>query len=238
MIKDILYWSPSFMGLTEAAFFMFLAVACVLYYSAGKTLQKYVLLAASLFFYLCAAGIKLYKLAAVLVFVIGVTYIGGLLIGRSRGRTRTALTWLSVSALVGAWFVMKSAYNILSLFVADGESVEFLKFFPLIGLSYYTLSAIGYLLDVSWEIYEPERNPANVALYVCFFPQVISGPVTRYSQMGGQFSAYHPLEYENISRGLMRMILGYFKKLVISERFGVIVYVAVAQISPVSSSVA
>ena len=223
MIKDILTWTPEFMNLTSQAFFWFLIASCIVYYSAGRRLQRYILLCASLFFYLTAASVKLYKLAVVVGFVVGVTYFGSLLIDRSRGKARTVLTWLSVSALVSALVVFKSAYNILSLVVSDPYRIEFLKFFPLIGLSYYTLSAIGYILDVSWGIYPAEKSLVNVALYVCFFPQLVSGPVTRYSQMREQFSSYHPLEYENIANGLRRMLWGYVKKLVISERFGVIV---------------
>ena len=222
-IKDILYWSPHFMTLMDQIFFAFLIAMLTAYYVVGRSFQKYILLVASFLFYLTAAGIKLYKLAVVLLFVIGVTYAGSLLIAGSKGRKRTILTWLCVSALVSALFVMKSAYNIVSIFLDDPEKVSFMQFFPLIGLSYYTLSAIGYILDVSWEIYPPEKNPVNVALYICFFPQLVSGPVTRYSQMREQIASYHPLEYDNIAYGLRRMLWGYFKKLVISERFALIV---------------
>ena len=223
MVKDILYWSPKFMTLTDQPFFFFLIAAGILYYSVGRKLQKGVLLAASFYFYLTAAGIKLYKLTAVILFVVGVTYAGSIMIEKSRGKFRTVLTWMCVTALVSALLFMKSAYNILAQFMATPEKIEFMKFFPLIGLSYYTLSAIGYILDVSWGIYPADKNPVNIALYILFFPQLVSGPVTRYSQMREQISSYHPLEYDNIAYGLRRMIWGYFKKLVISERFGLIV---------------
>lgn len=223
MIQDILYWSPCFMTLTDQLFFFFLIVSGFLYYFAPKNFQKHILLAASFFFYLTAAGIKLYKLIFVLVFITGITYAGSIFIDKSRGKNRTVLTWVCVTVLVLALFLMKSAYNILAQIFEDTEKFGFMKFFPLIGLSYYTLSAIGYILDVSWGIYPADKNPVNIALYVIFFPQLVSGPVTRYSQMREQISAYHPLEYENIAYGLRRMLWGYFKKLVISERFAVIV---------------
>ena len=223
MIHDILFWNPSFMTLTDQLFFRFLIVLLILYYSIGKKFQKFILLAASFFFYVTSAGVSLHKLAAVVIFVSGVAYAGSIIIDKSSGKFRKIMTWICVTALVSCLFFLKTAYNVFSQILENPGSVAFMKFLPLIGLSYYTLSAIGYILDVSWGIYHADKNPLNVALYVIFFPQLVSGPVTRYSQMGDQIRAYHPLEYENIAYGLRRMIWGYFKKLVISERFAVIV---------------
>ena len=97
------------------------------------------------------------------------------------------------------------------------------QFAAVIGISYYALSAIGYLIDVYWESYRAERNIVNVGLFIFYFPQLISGPFTRYGEMAPQFNERTKLDYSNVTNGIRRMIWGYFKKLVISERFGIVV---------------
>lgn len=225
MIRNILTLSTGAMTLTSQLFFWFLIVACVLYYYSFRKSQRYILLITSVLFYFAASNIKLYKLFAVVAYIISITYVGALLIDYSKGKLRTFLTYICVMALVMALFYLKSAYNLLSQILANPAQFGIVKFTSLIGVSYYTLSAIGYILDVNWEIYPAEKSLVNIALYILFFPQLVSGPVTRYSQMHGQFKEYHNLEFDNIYYGIRRMLWGYFKKLVISERFAVIVQV-------------
>lgn len=87
-----------------------------------------------------------------------------------------------------------------------GGDISWLQFAPVIGLSYFILSAIGYLIEVSWESYKAERAIFTVALVIYYFPQVISGPVTRFQEMKRQFDEGTPLKYENIMYGLGRML--------------------------------
>lgn len=230
-LRAFIYFLIPPTSLTDFLFFAFLFAAGILYYGVGaliKNAQKYILLLISLFFYVITSGIPVSKLFLIIFYVTFITYAGALLTEKT---SKKIFTYLSISALAAALFFLKDLYNLLAWFYslagatpADIEwRFERLHFFSLIGLSYYTLSAIGYILDVSWGSYKAERNPFKIMLYICYFPQLISGPITRYSQMRGQFNSYHALEYENIAYGLRRMIWGYFKKLIISERFGIIV---------------
>lgn len=93
----------------------------------------------------------------------------------------------------------------------------------MIGISYYALSTIGYLIDVFWGNCKAERNIADVLLFIFYFPQMISGPITRFSDMYKQFNQKRSINYDSITNGMRRMLWGYFKKLVISERFAIVV---------------
>ena len=75
-----------------------------------------------------------------------------------------------------------------------------------------------YLIDVYNGKYAPERNPARFALFVSFFPQLIQGPIARHDQLAGQLTAPHRFDLDNIERGALLMLWGFFKKKVIADR--------------------
>ena len=213
------------MSLTSFSFFVFLLVTLVAYYSI-KPLQKYILLAASVYFYLAISPLSTLQVVLLVLFMALVPYVGAILMEKSKGAVKSAVFCISVLSLVSVLFVLKYAYNILEIFKKlFGLNADFsaLQFVGIIGISYYALSAIGYLIDVYWESYRAEKNPANVGLFVFYFPQVISGPVTRYADMREQFNTKFNVNFDNITDGMRRMAWGYFKKLVISERFAIAV---------------
>ena len=87
-----------------------------------------------------------------------------------------------------------------------------------LGISFYTFQSMGYLIDVSNGKYPPEKNLLRFALFVSFFPQLIQGPIARYDQLGTQLAQPHRFEMENIHRGLILLLWGFFKKKVIADR--------------------
>ena len=92
-----------------------------------------------------------------------------------------------------------------------------------LGVSFYTFSLLGYVIDVYYGIATPQRNYGKLALYGMYFPVIISGPILKYREHGEQFFEEHPFDYHKVTRGLQRMLWGFFKKLVISERLGMLV---------------
>lgn len=213
------------MTLTSFNFFVFLIIVLIAYYLL-KPLQKYILFLASIYFYIKISSVDTIKLLLLIAYMIIITYFGALIIEKCKGMWKSLALAVSIMALVVALFILKYAYNILSVLSAIiSWNVDFtwLHFVSIIGISYYALSSIGYLVDVYWENYRAENNPINVGLFVLYFPQLISGPFSRYAQMKEQFDRHTKLQYENITYGIRRMAWGYFKKLVISERFGIVV---------------
>ena len=213
------------MSLTSVYFFLFLIITAGMYYLCPK-LQKYILAIASLYFYISVSPMEKVDLIALIIYIVVLTYFGGLLIERLEGKWKKVITFFCVSGLVAVLFITKYAYNLFSIFTKLFKlNIDFswLQFGAIIGISYFILSAIGYLIDISWGLYKAERNIAIVLEYVFFFPQVISGPVTRFSDMGIQFKNIHKFDSTSVANGIRRMLWGYFQKLVISERFAIIV---------------
>lgn len=92
-----------------------------------------------------------------------------------------------------------------------------------LGISYYTFQAMGYLIDVYRRKYEPEPNPAKLGLYICYFPQMTAGPISRFDRQKPELFAAHSFDQRNVSFGAERMLWGYFKKLVIADRMRLLV---------------
>ena len=213
------------MSLFNFKFFCLIFSMTVGYYVFPE-LQKYILLLGSLVFYVLASPLSTAQDVSLILYITSITYFGALIIVRTKGKVRSCFTGISIILLVMPLVTLKYAYNLAELLLSPFRiqaDFSFLSFLPVIGISYYALSAIGYLVDVSWSTYNAERNPVNIGLFVFYFPQVISGPITRFDQMNRQFEIPTALKYENISHGMRRMLWGYFKKLVISERLAIIV---------------
>ena len=86
-----------------------------------------------------------------------------------------------------------------------------------LGISFYTFQSSGYLLDVYWKRCEAEKHPLKYALFVSFFPQILQGPIGRYSRLANQLYAPHKFEGKNIARGFERILWGFFKKMILAD---------------------
>jgi len=87
-----------------------------------------------------------------------------------------------------------------------------------LGISFYTLQALGYLIDVYRDKYEPDRNLAKFALFLSFFPQIVQGPIARYNQLAHQLYEAHKFEYKRVAFGAQLILWGFMKKLIIADR--------------------
>lgn len=94
---------------------------------------------------------------------------------------------------------------------------------PPLGISFYTLQIVGYSIDVYYRRISAERNIGIFALFASFFPQLASGPIERGRNMLPQFNAGHSFDYERVISGLLRITWGFFKKLVVADRLGLLV---------------
>ena len=125
------------------------------------------------------------------------------------------------------------------LVVALGGSGEFVAgdiIIPL-GISYYTFSTVGYLLDVYWRRYSSESNYARFALYAIYFPHILQGPIERYNRLGSRLKMELRFNQERMLSGFQLMLWGYFKKLVIADRANIFVTAAFAQPNRMGGSV-
>lgn len=97
------------------------------------------------------------------------------------------------------------------------------KFFMPIGISYYTLMSISYVLDVYWEKNKAEHNYFRLMLFTGYFPLLVQGPISKWGQLSEEFFKEHKYDFKNIKYGIELMIWGFFKKLVVADRAGVYV---------------
>lgn len=207
------------MSYVSFVFFAFVALCVLLYYILPMRLRPYLLLAASVAFYLCAglSGVIYLLVLAVL------TYSAARLLERLRKRRKLLLTgYLLVT--VGAWVFLKYANYALGILAAlrHREGLTLAVLAPL-GVSFFTLQAIGYVIDVYRHKYAAERNFFRVALFLAYFPTVVQGPICRMDEVGERLFTGHRFDYTRVTFGLQLALWGLFKKLVIANRAGVIV---------------
>jgi D-alanyl-lipoteichoic acid acyltransferase DltB (MBOAT superfamily) len=92
-----------------------------------------------------------------------------------------------------------------------------------IGISFYTLQLISYNVDLYRGDIVPEKNYFKFLLFVSFFPQIIQGPIPRYSQLAQQFYGENKFDDRKIVKGFMMIIWGFFLKLCIADKAGTVV---------------
>lgn len=92
-----------------------------------------------------------------------------------------------------------------------------------IGISFYTLMAGSYLIDVYRGTVQADRNLGRVALFLGFFPQIMEGPICRYGQTADQLMAGAPVTRANLYAGTLRMLWGLGKKMIVADRLNAFV---------------
>lgn len=86
------------------------------------------------------------------------------------------------------------------------------------GISFYTLQAIGYLVDVYRGTIQAEKNPFKLALFLTFFPLLVQGPISRYGELSKTLCEGNAFSWKNFFWGAQRILWGCFKKMVIADR--------------------
>ena len=92
-----------------------------------------------------------------------------------------------------------------------------------LGISYYTFSTVGYLLDVYWRRYECEDNFLRFLLYAVYFPHIVQGPISRYNLLGQELKKELRYDRTRVIYGMQLMIWGFFKKMVIADRIALFI---------------
>mgnify|MGYP001136903104 FL=1 len=135
-----------------------------------------------------------------------------------------------VAANIGVLFVLKYVNFVINtvngIAGLAGRQEALLHGWSLLvplGVSFYTFTLLGYVIDVYYGIAAPQKNFGKLALYGMYFPVMISGPILQYRECGEQFFERHVFDYGKVTRGMQRMLWGLFKKLVIAERLRTLV---------------
>ncbi len=200
------------MVFTSVSFGIFFPIAVIVYFilpQDKKRLRLMWLLASSYYFYMCGGP----EYAALLLLSTVITYLGALGL---KGRKA-----VFVITLVLNFFIL-FLFKYFNFFCETFEIDTGLKILLPVGISFYIFKSAGYLIDVYRGKTEPERDFFRYALFVSFFPELLSGPISRAPKVLPQFDEVHTFDYERIRNGLFRMLWGYFLKLVIVSRLSIL----------------
>jgi len=164
-----------------------------------------------------------------------INYAAGWAIGRpssnasNSSRRKRAYLVLAIAfdlCVLGAFkyfnFFDDSLVHLLSLFGVHIDPVSLKIILPL-GLSFYTFQAITYPFDIYRGKIAPTRRFLDFALFVSFFPTVVSGPIERASHLLPQFSGPRDVTSDKVNEGLWLIMWGFFQKMVIADNIGLIV---------------
>jgi len=102
--------------------------------------------------------------------------------------------------------------------MVPGFHLTGLKLVTPLGISFYTLQAIGYLIDVTRGKYKADHHFGRVFNFLIFFPTITEGPIATYDQVANQIHEGHPFNYQNFACGIQLMMWGIFKKLIVADR--------------------
>ena len=197
--------------------YYFLPVVLILYFIAPKKLKNSVLLLTSLVFY--GWGEPKYVVLMIASILIG--YVSGLLIEAfSQKKLSKLFLWLSVGINIGFLAYFKYADFFIENFnAATGLSIPLLRIALPIGISFYTFQILSYTVDVYRKDVPAQKNLINLAAYVTMFPQLIAGPIVRYSHIAKELENRN-INVENFAKGMRRFILGLGKKILIANTLG------------------
>jgi len=197
-----------------------------LYFAVPHRARWTLLLAASYYFYM-SWRVEYALLIMASTLVVYFTTIG--IQEAESERRKRFFVGVSVVFNFGLLFVFKyfnflgSSLQQLADHLTLGVHVPVLHFLLPVGISFYTFQIVSYTIDVYRGDKEAERHFGIFALFVCFFPQLVAGPIERSGDLLPQFFEKHEFDYVRVTDGLKQMFWGLFKKVVIADRLAVVV---------------
>ncbi|OHD64075.1 MAG: hypothetical protein A2176_08680 [Spirochaetes bacterium RBG_13_51_14] len=206
-------------------FAIFFIVVVGLFFAMPHRFRWLFLLAASYFYYLFWDP----KYALLILTTTLIVYSTALAMHERSVRVKKLCVALSVVSNLGILFLFKYFNffndNIKDLFTALGlpYSVPALNLLLPVGISFYTFQALSYTIDVYRGVRQPERHLGIFALYVSFFPVILSGPIERSTTLLPQFYRETEFDYDRVTDGLKLMAWGFFQKFVIADRLSLYV---------------
>jgi len=203
-------------------FLTFFIAVYLLYWSLNKNLklQNLFILLCSYFFYGCWD----YRFLLLLIFSTYLDYFTGKKIAAARKKS-IKKTWLLISVIVNLSFLgFFKYYNFFAFqfasildFIGLHADVWTLKLILPVGISFYTFHGLSYVFDIYNEKFSPREKFMDYAVFVCFFPLLVAGPIERASHLLPQVERPRHFDYAKSINGLRQILWGLFKKVVIAD---------------------
>ena len=190
---------------------------CLILYGLIKPIKgkNAVLIILSLFFYAWGEPVRV----GLLILSAVVNYFVGIGIGKIKNeKGQKAVLAAGLVFNIGMIAVIKYSgfimTNVNSLF---NSSLPVPDIAPLAGISFYTFQIISYIVDCYWGKVEPQKNFFKLLLYISLFPQLIAGPIVRYSTIAEEIDNRHTT-LRDYSEGFSRFIVGLAKKVILADQ--------------------
>lgn len=235
------------MSFNTLAFIAFLGISLLLYYIVPKRFRWVALLFVSCVYYILNSSILI---VFMLITTLSI-YLCGLWLGKinsnfnkikselskdekklykaKMSRNKKLVVFAAVVVNFGILFFLKY-FNFMSDTVGSVAGIFNTSYRPFhldlvlpLGISFYTLQAVSYVVDVYRGKVKADKNLGRVALFLMFFPQIMEGPIGRYDHLAHQLYNGHSFDFENFKRGWQLILWGMFKKMVIADRAGIFV---------------
>ena len=215
------------MPFNSLEFLVLFIVLLIVYYFIPLKVQWGYLLIASFAYY------ALWDIRYIVFLLISIclTYITALMIEKERRRNKRGKIWLILSLLVNIGLLLLFKYSqmfvncfayIKNLLGQAAEPITVSLLIP-VGISFYTFKVVGYMIDVYKGKIMAEKNWGKYALYVSFFPQIVSGPIERSYNFIPQIEKGHEFDYDTVKEGFILFLCGLLKKIVIADRLAILV---------------
>ncbi len=202
------------MTYTSFEFYIFLSIVLLVYYTIPQAYRWLAILLANLCFIWMAT--ESFKKMGVFVITILISFYFGQALEKNKNKT-LLFTGIFLSSCP---LLLDRILGFIEGRVS--ESIMSSVIIPL-GLSFYTMQIIAYLVDVYRDKIRPQENLLKYALFVSFFPQIIQGPIPRYDKLSDQLIEGHDFDEKKFMRGIQLIIWGFFLKFMIADKAGVVV---------------
>lgn len=211
------------MSVSSFQFLVFIGVVAVIYYILPLKYRWLAVLIGNIYFVYQNNGERA-ELA--MITLILVAWLFGIL--TQRIKSANTKRWICVAAMVvecGTLLLTKDSvfFDHFTRQVGYHMPSEWLGWFAPLGISYFALTLISYIMDVYWGTQKVQKNPLKFMTYISYFPTLTSGPIMKYGDCAGQILEGKHFQYENLCYGAQRILWGFFKKIVIAERLSVLV---------------
>jgi len=206
---------------TTFNFLGFLIVVLTLFYLLPRPLRRYLLLAASLFFYIAWKA----RFVTLLLGLITVDYFAALWIVHKEGHRRRVALLVSLCANIGLLGYFKYTNFLRDTFLQilrPGAAVHPLDIILPLGISFHTFQSISYVIDVYRGEQPAIKSYIDYALFVSFFPQLVAGPIVRAREFFADYFNWRPPTGEEWQRGFAMILTGYVKKLIFADQFALV----------------
>ena len=200
--------------------FYFLPIVLALYYLVPNKLKNLILLISSFIFYFYGEP----KYVLLMAFSIISTYICGIFVDKYRGTKKSKIFLiLEIIISIGLLIYFKYAnFIIKNINLWLSQKIDLINVLLPIGISFYTFQMISYVVDIYRGEVKVQKNILKLATYVSLFPQLIAGPIVRYSTIEKQLEN-REYSINKFALGVRRFIIGLGKKVMIANVIGVLV---------------